>query len=163
MSSSGKRRISALLTLGKVGILRGLKAPQDDNSWSLSRIPTSLDAELLDFLVVVLAVEDVPLLAAFQDGAALGLDFAAGFLVDLLLRLQQIFQQAPDFEAKLVLVARNFHPAHAGQRLGDGAGQHVDLLAADAIGLLGPDIDAHYSTALYLRTSSFFTFLNISW
>ena len=41
-----------------------------------------LDAELFDFLVVVLAVEDVPLLTAFGDDAALGLDLEAGGLVD---------------------------------------------------------------------------------
>src|SRR5271165_7497069 len=34
-----------------------------------------LDSQLFDFFVVVLAVEDVPLLGALQDGAALALDF----------------------------------------------------------------------------------------
>ena len=40
---------------------------------------------------------------------------------------------------------------HVGQGVGDGVRQLVDLVAAES-----------HSTALYLRTSSFFTFLNIS-
>jgi len=42
--------------------------------WQLG---TSLDAQLFDFLVVVLAVEDGPLLGAFDDGPALAFDFLA--------------------------------------------------------------------------------------
>src|SRR5947199_5446735 len=51
-----------------------------------------LDPEFLDFLVVVLAVEDVPLLAAFEDRAFLAFDFLAGGLIDSCFLVQQVFE-----------------------------------------------------------------------
>jgi hypothetical protein len=42
---------------------------------------TPLDAQLLDFLVVVLAIQNVPLLRALENDSSLGLDFLPGGLI----------------------------------------------------------------------------------
>ena len=72
----------------------------------------------------------------------------------------QAFQQAADFLANGVAVLDEIHVIHGGQRVGHGVRQLVHLFAADALLLVA--LDPH-STALYLRTSSFLIFLNISW
>ncbi len=51
-----------------------------------------LEAQFLYFFVVILAIEDVPLLAAFEDGALLVLDLLAGRLIDSLLLIQQFLE-----------------------------------------------------------------------
>src|SRR5262249_58731583 len=111
-----------------------------------------LNAEFLHFLVVVLPVEDVPLLGALEDGAPLALDFLAGGLIYLCLFLQQVFQDLAGLHADGVAIFEEIYILHVGERIGHGVGQLVHLVAREP-----------HSTALYLRTSSFFTFLNISW
>src|SRR5205807_3873292 len=111
-----------------------------------------LDAKLLDFLVVVLAVQDVPLLAAFEDGAFLAFDFLAGGGVDLSFLVEQFLHQAANFEANGIPILEKVHFIHFGKSVRDYMRHLVNFVT----------IDPH-STALYLRTSSFFTFLNISW
>ena len=101
-------------------------------------IPTSwnrpghlLDSELLDFLVVVLAVEDVPFLAALEDGALLAFDLLAGSGVDLGFGLEHLFQDAADFQADTVAVLDELHPLLRGQGVRDGVRQLVELVAAE--------------------------------
>src|SRR6516165_5990017 len=119
-----------------------------ENLWLAA---TQLYPQLLDFLVVVLAVQDVPFLRAFQDGPALAFDLLPGGSVDLGFFGHQPFEDASGFEANSVAVFDEIHALHLGQRVGHGMRQLIDLLAADS-----------HSTALYLRTSSFLIFLNIS-
>ena len=109
------------------------------------------DTELFDFLVVVLSVEDVPLLAAFGDDAALGLDLEAGGLVDARLLHEQIFERLAGFLADGIAVLEELALVGFGKHVGDYVGQLVQLVAGDS-----------HSTALYLRASSILTFLNIS-
>src|ERR1022692_3957719 len=111
-----------------------------------------LDAELFHFLVIVLAVEDVPLLRAFEDGAFLALDFLAGGDVDSFFLIKQIFEDFAGFLADGVGVLDKFDLVHLLEHVGNGPGQHVDFVAGQS-----------HSTALYLRTSSVFTLRNISW
>src|SRR5438270_7728587 len=110
------------------------------------------DAQLLDFLVVVLAIENVPLLGAFGDGAPLAFNLLPRRLVDLLFGGQQLFQDAPRFHTDGVRVFDKIHLVHRGQRVSHAVGQLVDFVTGES-----------HSTALYFRTSSPFTFLNISW
>ena len=71
--------------------------------------PHKLHSQLLHFLVVVLAVEDVPLLAAFEDGALLAFDLLAGGLVDAGFLVQQVFENLADFQADGVAVFDEIH------------------------------------------------------
>ena len=58
----------------------------------------SLDAQLLHFLVVILAVEDVPLLRAFSRMVRfLTFDFQARRLVDSRFLVQEIFKNLAGF------------------------------------------------------------------
>src|ERR1700722_16970217 len=110
------------------------------------------DAQFFYFFVVILAVEDVPLLRAFENGAFLALDFLAGGNVDSFFLIEQFFEQFAGFLADGVGVFNEFHFVHGLEDIRDRAGQHVHFVAAEP-----------HSTALYLRTSSVFTFRNISW
>src|SRR6185437_17130792 len=80
------------------------------------------------------------------------LDQAACCLVQLFLFFQQLFQDAPHFHADGVAVLNKIHLLQRGQCVSHRVGQLVELIAREP-----------HSTALYLRTSSFLTFLNISW
>jgi len=113
---------------------------------------SALNPQLLHFFVVVLAVQNVPLLRAFQDGAALTFDFLPGGSVNLGFFGHQQLENAAGFQSNGVAVFDELNVIHCGQRVGHGVRQLVDLLAANPL-----------STALYLRTSSFLIFLNISW
>src|SRR5271169_4054251 len=128
-----------------------LRHPRTSGDWRQSPDAQSSNAELFDFLVVVLAVEDVPLLAALGDDTALGLDLEAGGLVDARLLHEQIFERLAGFLADGVAVLKEFALVGFGEDVGDDVGQLVQLVAGDS-----------HSTALYLRASSIFTFLNIS-
>src|SRR6202034_296868 len=112
----------------------------------------SLNAQLLDLLVVVLAVEDIPLLRAFKDGALLALDLLAGGDVDSGFLIEQVFENLAGFLADGVGVFDELDLIHLLKNVGNRPGQHVDFVAAEP-----------HSTALYLRTSSVFTLRNISW
>ncbi len=110
-----------------------------------------LEAELLDFVVVVLAVEDVPLLRAFEDDLALRGDLLAGGGVDLGLLEEELFEGFAGLLPNGVAVLEEVALGDLGEGVGYGVGEFVELVAGDS-----------HSTALYLRASSFFTFLNIS-
>src|ERR1700730_12017809 len=109
------------------------------------------DSQLLNFLVVILAVENVPLLGAFEDGALLAFDLQAGGLVDSRFVIQKFFENLASFLADGVGVFDELDLVHLFEGVGDGARQHVDFVAAES-----------HRTALYLRTSSLFTLRNIS-
>ncbi len=111
----------------------------------------TLEAELLYFVVVVLAVEDLPLLRAFEDDLALGGDLEAGGCVEFSLGGEQFFEGFAGFLADGVAVFEEVALGDFGQGVGDGVGELIDFIARDS-----------HRTALYLRASSFFTFLNIS-
>src|SRR5712691_11352877 len=118
----------------------------------ISHRAASLNTQLLHFLVVILAIQNVPLLRAFQDGALLALDFMAGGLVNPLFVVAKHFEDLPGFLADGIGVFDEIDFVHLLQRVGDGSRQHVYFVAAQS-----------HSTALYLRTSSLFTLRNISW
>src|SRR5262252_5348916 len=123
----------------------------DGKAWS--------DSELFDFFVVILAIEDIPFLRAFQDCATLTLDLLTRCLVDFRLLSKHFFQYLARLLADSVAIFQEFHVLHGRQYIGHGMGQLVHLFAADAFGLFA--LDPH-STALYLRTNSFLILLNIS-
>ena len=110
-----------------------------------------LEAQLLDFVVVVLAVENVPLLRAFEDDLALRGDLLAGGSVDFGLFEEELFEGFAGFLSNGVAVFEEVALGDLGEGVGDGVGEFIELVAGDS-----------HSTALYLRASSFFTFLNIS-
>src|ERR1039458_9078508 len=112
----------------------------------------SSDSQLLYFFVVVLAVEDVPFLGAFEDGAALAFDLLPGGSVEPGFLGHQQFQHAARFQADTIAVLEEVHVVQFGEGVGHSVRQLVDLFAAEP-----------HSTALYFRTSSFLIFLNISW
>ncbi len=56
-----------------------------------------LQSELLDLVVVVLAVEDVPLLRAFDDDLALRGDFHPGCSIDTSFFSQEFFERLAGF------------------------------------------------------------------
>ena len=89
-----------------------------------------LYAELFHFLVVVLAVKDVPLLAAFEDGALLALDLQARGLVNSRLLVQQGFENLADFEANAVAVFDEIHFVEGGESVGDGVRQLIYFVVA---------------------------------
>ncbi len=111
-----------------------------------------LHSQLFHFFVVVLAVKNIPLLAALEDGPLLILDLVARRLIDLFFLVEQLFQNLAHFEANRISVFDEVERIHIGQRVRDHVRHFIDFVAADS-----------HSTALYLRTSSFFTLRNISW
>ena len=90
----------------------------------------------------------------------LALNLLPGGLIDLGFLRQHLFENARRFLSDRVAVFKKVHIFQGGQRIGHRVGELVHLLAADSFGLVA--LDPH-STALYLRTSSFLIFLNISW
>ena len=118
---------------------------------AFGRKESSLHAQLLNFFLVVLAVEDVPLLAAFEDGALLGIDLLPGGLIDSFLLIEEVFHDLAHFQPDGIAVFDEVELIHFGERLGDSVRDLVHFVAADS-----------HSTALYLRTSSLFTLRNIS-
>src|SRR5579864_5167806 len=108
-------------------------------------------AQFLHFLVVVFPIEDVPFLAAFENSALLALDFLAGGLIDSRFLVQEVFENFSHFQADGVAVFDEIDFVNSGERVGDHVRNLVGFVAADS-----------HSTALYFRTSSFFTLRNIS-
>ena len=110
-----------------------------------------LDAELLYFIVIVLTVEDVPFLRTFENDLALRGDLLAGGGVDLGLFEEKLFEGFASLLPNGVTVFEEVALGDVGEGVGYGVGEFVEFVAGDS-----------HSTALYLRASSFFTFLNIS-
>src|SRR5579871_4277119 len=117
-----------------------------------SELRPLLHAQFLHFLVVILPVEDVPLLRAFKNGAFLGLDLLAGGGIDSRFLHQQLLENLAGFLADGIGIFDELDLVHLLQDIRNGARQHVDFVAAQS-----------HRTALYLRTSSVFTLRNISW
>src|SRR5581483_8764740 len=110
-----------------------------------------LHAEFFHFFVVILAVENIPLLRAFENGPLLGIDLLARGGVDPCFLIQKILKNFARFLAACVGIFDEFNLVHLLQDVGNGAGEHVNFVAAES-----------HRTALYLRTSSVFTLRNIS-
>src|SRR5262249_34958227 len=108
-----------------------------------------LDTELAHFVVIVLPVEDVPLLRAFENDLALRGDLLPCRSVDHRFLSEQRLQRLARLLADRVAVFIETDLVDLGERIGHGVSQLVQLVAADP-----------HSTALYLRASSVFTFLN---
>src|ERR1035438_8330751 len=111
----------------------------------------ALDAELAYFVVVVFAVENLPLLRAFQDDLALVGDLEPGGGVDSGLVGQQGGERFARFLADGVAILKKPHLVNLGQGVSHGVGQLVQLVGTEP-----------HRTALYFFASSVFTFLNIS-
>src|SRR5580698_4518700 len=109
------------------------------------------DAELFHFVVVVFAVENLPLLRALENDLALAGDFQAGRGVDFRLVGEKALECFARFLADGVAIFEEANFVDLSQRVGNRVGQLVELVAADS-----------HSTALYFLASSVFTFLNIS-
>ena len=119
------------------------------SSWC-SRVRS--DAELANFIVVILAVEDLPLLRAFQDDLSLVGDLEAGGLVDARPpRSSSVLEDLTGFLADGIAIFHEADLVDLSERVGHGVRDLVKLVATYP-----------HSTALYLRASSVFTFLNIS-
>src|SRR5271163_1583663 len=107
------------------------------------KFPAGSDSQLFHFFVVILAVEDVPLLGAFEDSALLAFDLQAGGLIDSLLVVEEVFENLAGFLANGVGVFDEVDLIHLFEGVGDGPRQHIHFVAAQS-----------HRTALYLRTSS---------
>src|SRR5579872_677884 len=111
----------------------------------------TLHSQFLYFLGVILAVKNIPFLTALQNGPLLILNFVPCRLIDLLFLVQQLFENLAHFETDRVPVLNKIQVIHLGERIGNYVRHFIYFVAADS-----------HSTALYLRTSSFFTLRNIS-
>src|SRR5579863_5823289 len=89
-----------------------------------------LHAQLFHFFVVILAVEDVPLLRALQNRPLLALDLLAGRNVDLCLLHEQGFENLAGFLADGVGIFDELDFVHLLEHVGHGPGQHVHFIAA---------------------------------
>src|SRR5205814_7695857 len=74
---------------------------------------------------------DVPLLAAFEDGALLAFDFLAGGLVDLLFVIKQVFQDFADLQTYRIAIFDEVDFAHLSQRIADHVRDLVNLVPAE--------------------------------
>ena len=83
---------------------------------------------------------------------ALALDFETGGFIELLFAGEEIFEDAADFLADVVVAFEEFDVFEGGELFGGGCGELVEFFAGES-----------HSTALYFFTSSFLTRLNISW
>ena len=86
--------------------------------------------------------------------------------VDLHFFEEELGEGFAGFLADGVAVFEEVDFVDLGEGVGDGVGELVELVVGDAGGVAGLDVgcSAHgtHRTALYLRASSCFTFLNIS-
>ena len=73
-------------------------------------------------------------------------------LVDSFFLIEQVFKNLPYFQTNGVTVFHKIHTVDLGQGVADHVCNFIHFVAANP-----------HSTALYLRTSSLFTFRNISW
>src|SRR4030088_2262453 len=111
-----------------------------------------LYAELLDFLVVVLAVKNIPLLRTFEDGPFLALDLLAGGYINPFFMVEQFLENLAGLLPNRVGVFDELDFVELFEHVRHGPREDVDFVAAQP-----------HSTALYFRTNSVFTLRNISW
>jgi hypothetical protein len=99
-------------------------------------VPTQnyLQTQLLYFFVVILAIENRPLLGALDDGAALAFDFLASGLVDAGFLQEKLFENLADFEADSVAVLDELDLIQVGYGVGNNMGEFVDFVAAQSHG-----------------------------
>ena len=134
------------ITVATGGSISGIASYFEDGS-----SPDELQAEFFYLVVVVLAIEDVPLLATLKDDFALRGDLQTGCSVDPHLLQQELFECLAGLLTDGIAVLQEVALADLGQGIGNGVGELIHLVAGDP-----------HNTALYLRASSIFTFLNIS-
>ena len=91
-----------------------------------------LYAQLFHFFVVILAVEDGPLLGAFDDGFALAFNLEAGSLVDAGFLHEKVFKNFANFEANGVAVLDEVNFIQVSHSIGDGVGEFVNLVATQS-------------------------------
>ena len=115
------------------------------------KLDTKLHTQFFYFLVVILAVEDVPFLAAFKNCTLLIFDLVPRRLVDFFFLIEQVFQNLAHFQAESISVFEKLNFSHLREGVGDHVRHLIYFVAANS-----------HSTALYLRTNSFFTLRNIS-
>ena len=96
------------------------------------RANRGLDSEFLDFLVVILAVEDGPLFGAFDDGSALAFDFEAGGLVDASFLQEKFFENLANFEANRVPIFDEIDFIQVSHSVCDGVGELIDFVATQS-------------------------------
>src|SRR5260370_39067950 len=99
---------------------------------AISHRAASLNTQLLHFLVVILAIQNVPLLRAFQDGALLALDFLAGGLVNALFVVEKHFEDLPGFRADGLGVLHEIDFVRLLERVRDRSRPTPYLVAAQA-------------------------------
>src|ERR1700756_3147459 len=100
-------------------------AAADSGTWTL-------EAQFLYFLVVILAIEDVPFLAAFENGALLILDLLARRLIDSFLLIQQFLENLAHFQAYRIAIFDKVDFVHFGERVADHVRYFIHLVAADS-------------------------------
>src|SRR3954451_4948583 len=105
----------------QAGFLSALGWNRQENFWKENQKGklSTLNAELLDLVVVILAVHDVPLGGAFGDGALLAFDLLPGGSIDLLFLGQQLFHYFAYFQPDGVLIFNEFNVVHLGQGFRD--------------------------------------------
>src|ERR1700691_1906396 len=102
-------------------------------------------------VVVILAVEDVPLLASLDNDLALRGDLLPRRLVDLHFFRQNLFQRLARLLTDGIPVIQELTFVRLRKRIGNHVRQLVELVPGES-----------HSTALYFFASSCLTFLNIS-
>src|ERR1700722_12738511 len=107
--------------------------------------------ELLHLIVVVLPVKNVPLLRTFDNNLPLRSDLLPRRCIDLRLFGQQLFQGLARLLPDRIAILQKVHLRYLRQSIRNRMSELIQLVARNS-----------HSTALYLRASSFFTFLNIS-
>src|ERR1700679_4037643 len=110
-----------------------------------------LQAQFPYLVVVILAVKNVPLLASLDNNLALRGDLLARCLVDLHLLSQHLLQRLARLLADGIPVVQELTFVRLRERIGHHVRQLVEFVPGES-----------HNTALYLRASSCFTFLNIS-
>src|SRR5208283_4755516 len=81
---------------------------------------------------LVLAIEDRPLLRAFDDGALLALDLLTGGLVDARFLHQQFFENLAHLEPDGIPVLDEIDRGHVGHGVGDDVGQLIHFVTAQS-------------------------------
>ena len=90
--------------------------------------------QLLDnrfhFLFVILTIEDIPLSAAFRNGALLAFDLVPGCLIDFFFFFEPLCKDVHDGETDGIPVLDEFDGVDRGELVADLVSEQIDLLAA---------------------------------